>query len=171
MKAWFSCLLSLLLLACSSSPEPSAVPVSLAISAGAELNPSSRSKANPVIIRVYQLNALEPFKSTENLALYQKDSTLLAESLVDKKILKALLPNETRTVALEARTFDNSLIVMVRQTCVKTGFCISTTETKAVIFDSSIVENQVLPVSISLKTSQKEITVAVNLSQVISVSG
>lgn len=101
MKAWFSCLLSLLLLACSSSPEPSAVPVSLAISAGAELNPSSRSKANPVIIRVYQLNALEPFKSTENLALYQKDSTLLAESLVDKKILKALLPNETRTVALD----------------------------------------------------------------------
>ena len=80
--------------------KPQAVGYSLFIKAGADINPSRLSRANPVVLYLYQLNALEPFKSAQVIDLYRRDATLLANTLVHKTSLKSLLPNEQRTLEI-----------------------------------------------------------------------
>ncbi len=70
------------------------------LNAGENINPSSLSSANPVVVRIYQLSAIADFKGAQVLDLYQKDSELLAQSLLHKQELRSVLPNEQRKLQL-----------------------------------------------------------------------
>lgn len=96
----FMTILSLFFLnACSSStPEP--ILLTLTLNAGANINPSSVNPTNPVVLRLYQLSAIDDFKSAQVLDLYQKDTKLLASSLLHTQNIGSVLPNEKKSFQL-----------------------------------------------------------------------
>lgn len=104
-------LLSLFLLnACSSStPEP--VLLTVMLNAGENINPSKLSRANPVVVRLYQLSAIEDFKAAQVLDLYQIDTKLLASSLLHKQNLGSVLPNEKKSFQLSIQPGTKYLAV------------------------------------------------------------
>lgn len=111
-------LLVLILLSCGcssmfGSDEPEVITYPLTIVAGNDINPSQLSQANPVIVHLYQLNALEPFQSAEVIDLYRQDATLLAETLMKKTSLPSLLPNENRKLEINILPGTKYLAVFV----------------------------------------------------------
>jgi len=104
-------LISLFLLnACSSNtPEPTLL--KLTLNAGEKINPSQLSSANPVVLRLYQLSAIEDFKSAQVLDLYQEDAKLLASSLLYKQSIGSVLPSEQRSLQLSIQPGTKYLAV------------------------------------------------------------
>jgi len=99
----FTLFLSLCLLSSCSifgSDEPEPVMLSLSIQSSDHINPSQLSAANPLVLNVYQLKAIDAFKSAQSLDLFQKDLTLLADSLINKQTLATLLPNTKKQVSI-----------------------------------------------------------------------
>ncbi len=104
----FFAIFTMFLSACSmfGDSTPKETPVKLSISASDNINPSQLSKANPVVLRFYQLSAIEAFESAQVLDLYKQDSTTLADALIKKQTISSILPNELRqiTLALQPNT-------------------------------------------------------------------
>lgn len=69
----------------SGLDEPEPIYISTILSAGEHANPSKLSTANPVVIKLYQLNSIDTFKSAQALDLYQQDTRVLADSLIKRK--------------------------------------------------------------------------------------
>ena len=92
------CVLSACSLLGSDEPEP--IILTISIQSSAHINPSQLSEANPLVVNLYQLKALDAFKSAQTLDLYQKDLTLLADTLIHKQTLATLLPNSKTTLSL-----------------------------------------------------------------------
>lgn len=96
----------LLMSACSmfSDSTVETIPVQLTISASDNINPSKLSKANPVVLRLYQLSAIDVFESAQVLDLFQQDASTLATSLVKKQTISGVLPKEQRKITLDVAT-------------------------------------------------------------------
>lgn len=120
MKHFLSTLLCcsvLLLSGCSvfsGSDEPEPIYISTILSAGENANPSQLSTANPVVIKLYQLNSIDTFKSAQVLDLYQQDTKVLADSLIKKKTLTSLVPKEKRNLNIELLSGTKYLAVFVQ---------------------------------------------------------
>lgn len=105
--------LTSLMIGCSSSqPEP--VKVNLMIKASDNINPSQLSDANPVVMRLYQLSALEDFDSAQVLDLYQQDTKVLAKTLIQKHKLNSVLPNEQKTIVITLQPTTKFLAVFAQ---------------------------------------------------------
>ena len=72
------------------------------------------SKGNPVVVNLYQLKGVEAFQSAQILDLFEKDSSILAETLVKKQILASVLPEEKRTQTLAIAQGTKYLAVFVQ---------------------------------------------------------
>jgi len=111
------CCSALILSGCSvfsGSDEPEPVLISTILSAGANANPSQLSDANPVVIKLYQLNSVDTFKSAQVLDLYQEDTKVLSDSLIKKHTLASLVPKEKRTLDIELQAGTKYLAVFAQ---------------------------------------------------------
>lgn len=99
------------LVACGSKPPPPAPPkppavLRIQLEAGARLNPDTRARPSPVVVRVYELKAAAQFTSADFLSLQERDQATLGADVVAREEL-VLRPGESklisRTLAPETR--------------------------------------------------------------------
>jgi type VI secretion system protein VasD len=90
------------LVACSSAPSlpkivftPPPPHLVTTITATPQVNPDSRKRPSPVLVRVYELKADTAFNNADFMSLYQGDSTTLAADIVYREEFM-LQPGETR---------------------------------------------------------------------------
>ncbi|MDA9556431.1 type VI secretion system lipoprotein TssJ [Vibrio sp.] len=106
MRLLFLLMLSALTMGCSTSPEPTSVSYALNISADASSNPSEKSSANPILVRIYQLTDQQSFKQIPFIDLYNNDAELLANNLISKEILPIILPDSQvdKMISIDKKT-------------------------------------------------------------------
>jgi type VI secretion system protein VasD len=114
MKSLLSVLLIAFLLTSCSSNQPEPIILNLVINASDDINPSPFSAANPVVINLYQLTALDDFNSAQVLDLYQQDTKFLAATLIQKQNLYSFLPNEQKTISITIQPTTNILAVFAQ---------------------------------------------------------
>ncbi len=81
----------LLLTSCSFGPEPSVPPpppapakpviISVNIKSGKNLNPDLEGRSSPLVVRIYQLENIATFNTSDFFALYENDQSLLAKDI------------------------------------------------------------------------------------------
>ena len=84
---------ALALSACSSPPKPTAV--SATVQAGAGVNPDLRSRASPIVVRLYELKSSAAFSGADFVSLFERDQATLAADLAGREEF-VLRPGETR---------------------------------------------------------------------------
>jgi type VI secretion system protein VasD len=91
------------LVACGSKPPPPPPPkppavLRIQLEAGARLNPDTRARPSPVVVRVYELKAAAAFGSADFLSLQERDQATLGGDLVAREEL-VLRPGESRVIS------------------------------------------------------------------------
>ena len=94
-------MLALVLAGCGGGTVPLLPPakttlVSTAI-VGANVNPDSRKRPSPVIVRVYELKSTALFESTDFVTLFEKDQATLGGELLSREEF-VLRPNDVKAV-------------------------------------------------------------------------
>ena len=89
-----------LIAACSGSPSPGSV--DLTISAANDINPDPAGRASPVVLRIYQLAGGTQFQAADFFQLFDKETPTLGPDLVGREEV-TIAPGSTRslTVALK----------------------------------------------------------------------
>lgn len=77
------------------------VRLNVGLSAGAEVNPSVRGRASPVLVRIYQLKNNVRFNGADFLSLYDKDKDVLGDELIAREE-QILEPGKTLELELPA---------------------------------------------------------------------
>ena len=67
-----------------------------------------------MVIKLYQLNSVDTFKSAQVLDLYQEDTKVLSDSLIKKHTLASLVPKEKRTIDIELQAGTKYLAVFAQ---------------------------------------------------------
>ena len=90
--------------------------LSIRIVAAARLNPDSKARSSPVVVRVYELKSVNQFSSTDFMSLFEQDKTVLANDIVTREefvirpgatqTIDKLLPPETRAIGVMAAFRD-----------------------------------------------------------------
>lgn len=102
-------LVSFLLAACSSTRNPVGAALNLntdlrvMITAGEDINPNHDARSSPLVIRLYELKSPGGFQDADFIDIYERDEELLANSLVARHLLKAVVPGEQRQERLVLR--------------------------------------------------------------------
>lgn len=96
-RCWVAiCLmLGMLLPGCSSTPKP--VNVRAVVEAQKNVNPDSKGRASPVIVRVYELKSLAAFNDLDFFSLYERDKETLGAEMLAREELQ-LKPGESRLI-------------------------------------------------------------------------
>lgn len=105
---------SFLIMACSSSDESVFQPsmsVNVKMEATNDINAFEDDIARPLVVRVYQLKETGAFEKADFISLYESDSTVLAGTLVDTKVLAPVLPEEKRSFVLEVQQEAKAIAV------------------------------------------------------------
>ena len=71
-----------LLCACSSTPKPTIV--NTALNATADVNPDSKGRASPVVVRVYELRATAAFDGADFFSLWDREREALPNDLISR---------------------------------------------------------------------------------------
>jgi len=79
---------------CASTPDPTAIKVTL--EAAANVNPDVHGRPSPVIVRLYELRSPTAFTNADFFSLYDKDQEILGADLVVKEEIQ-LTPGEKRS--------------------------------------------------------------------------
>jgi len=102
------CVLCLFVLGACSSKPPQPTELAVSFEASAHINPDSRGRASPVVVRFYQLKNLTAFNAADFFSLYERDQDVLGADLVGKEEFQ-FTPGEkkqlTRTVPPEMCCF------------------------------------------------------------------
>jgi type VI secretion system protein VasD len=77
----------------------SAPSVTLAIEAAQDVNPDSRGRASPVVVRVYELSGLGNFNSADFLGLFEREQATLGATLVSRDEVQ-LRPSQSTQIKL-----------------------------------------------------------------------
>lgn len=88
------CLLTLLS-ACGSSP-PQPTIITAAVDAAADLNPDSRGRPSPLVLRLFELKTLAAFNSADFFSLWDRETETLGAELVAREEFQ-LRPGEDAT--------------------------------------------------------------------------
>jgi len=107
---WRILLLSALLLnttACSTkeeviAPTPDPTILELKLKAGKLLNPDIEGRASPLVVRIYQFEAIDKFNTSDFFAIYDNDVALLGQDIIFRKELE-LQPDTNRNLSLESK--------------------------------------------------------------------
>ncbi len=105
MRLFTSVLLSIAILGCGSSApvfQPS-IAVTVNMKAADDINTFDDDIPRPLIIRLYQLKESGAFENAEFVSIYESDSSVLAGSLIDSKVMPPVIPGETRSFTLEVQ--------------------------------------------------------------------
>jgi len=108
--------LAMVLSACGSTPPP---PVKLdpttidaKLVASPQVNPDSRKRPSPVVVRVYELKARTQFDAADFISLFEHDKDVLGSELVTKDEY-VLRPGETKDLARQPQPDTKFLAVLV----------------------------------------------------------
>lgn len=103
-----------LLWGCASGPKPT--PVDIQLAGAATVNPDSRNRPSPVMVRVYELKTPAAFESADFFSLFDKDRETLAADMNARDefvlqpgqtlSLKRLAKPDTRFIAVLAAYRD-----------------------------------------------------------------
>ncbi|PKM36293.1 MAG: type VI secretion system lipoprotein TssJ [Gammaproteobacteria bacterium HGW-Gammaproteobacteria-10] len=107
---WRILLSSALLLnttACSTkeeviAPTPDPTILELKLKAGKLLNPDIEGRASPLVVRIYQFEAIDKFNTSDFFAIYDNDVALLGQDIIFRKELE-LQPDTNRNLSLESK--------------------------------------------------------------------
>ncbi|MBK7648455.1 MAG: type VI secretion system lipoprotein TssJ [Betaproteobacteria bacterium] len=90
-----SAILSLLCMAaCSSTPKPPPPTVlQITFQATATVNPDSRGRPSPVVVRLFELKSLAAFEAADFFSLYERDKETLGSELLAREEIQ-LHPSE-----------------------------------------------------------------------------
>lgn len=69
-------------------PPPPPTVVQMTLSADAGVNPDSRGRASPVVVRVYELKTVAAFHGADFFALWEREKEALGEDLVAREELQ-----------------------------------------------------------------------------------
>ena len=108
-----SATLAILLSACSSDPTPITTSYALKTVSDDAINPYRSNKANPVVIRLYQLESKESFEQSSFISLYNNDRQALGNSLVVKQILPPVLPASESSTTIDINKKTQYLAALV----------------------------------------------------------
>lgn len=86
------------LLSCAGGPKPTMVQAALDVQP--TVNPDSRGRPSPIVIRLYALKSLGAFNSAAFFSLFEKDKDTLGSELVDSEEFQ-LMPGEKREIKKE----------------------------------------------------------------------
>ncbi|MCK6265152.1 type VI secretion system lipoprotein TssJ [Vibrio sp. ZSDE26] len=101
------------MLGCSSDPVPTYTTHNFAVKADDTINPSATSKANPVVVRLYQLNEKQVFLQAPFIELYTQDEQVLSSSLISKQVLSIVMPNSSNIIDIDINKNTLFLAVLV----------------------------------------------------------
>jgi type VI secretion system protein VasD len=87
--------LALAVLGCASTPKPTIVKMDLDVAPG--VNPDSRGRASPVVVRLFELKSLAAFNDSDFFSLFDRDKETLGAELVARDEMQ-LQPGEKRKV-------------------------------------------------------------------------
>ena len=85
------------LLSGCSSPPPAPKPTSVkaTVQAAADVNPDTRQRASPLVVRIYELKSAAAFEASDFLSLYDRDQATLGAEMVGREEF-TMRPGETR---------------------------------------------------------------------------
>jgi len=94
----------------SKPPEPTTIDAKL--EAATQINPDSRKRPSPVVVRVYELKARTQFDAADFLSLYERDKDVLGSEVLvrDEFVLR---PGETKDLARQPQPESKFLAVLV----------------------------------------------------------
>ncbi|AJJ09477.1 type VI secretion lipofamily protein [Yersinia rohdei] len=93
-------LITLLVMACSSTPQPEAVEkLMVELTTTKNINPNNKGVANPLRIWVYSLENADEFKSSDFFTITEENTPSLKEQMA-KVYDGIMLPNETKKIEL-----------------------------------------------------------------------
>lgn len=102
-----------LMLGCSSPPKPpKPTIIDVKLSAAATVNPDSRNRASPVIVRIYELKAPAAFESADFFSLFDKDRETLGADMTARDEF-VLQPGQTVGFKREVKSETRHLAVLV----------------------------------------------------------
>ncbi|CNJ42793.1 type VI secretion system lipoprotein TssJ [Yersinia aldovae] len=97
---FFVALVTLLVMACSSKPQPTQVEkLSVELTTAKNINPNDKGVANPLRISVYTLKSPDEFKSSDFFTITEEGTPSLKEQM-EKVYDGIMLPNETKKIEL-----------------------------------------------------------------------
>jgi type VI secretion system protein VasD len=117
-RAWAQLLamlsVTLMLTACGSTPPPKLDPATIdaKLVASPQVNPDSRKRPSPVVVRVYELKARTQFDAADFISLFEHDKDVLGSELVTKDEY-VLRPGETKDLARQPQPDTKFLAVLV----------------------------------------------------------
>ena len=98
-----------MLSACASKPV--VTPVTLTVAASVDVNPDSRNRASPILVRVYALKSTGPFDNADFFSLFEKDQATLGAELVQREEL-LLKPGDSRLLKMTLAADVKAIAVM-----------------------------------------------------------
>ena len=85
-----------LMAGCSSAPPaPKPTSVKATVQAAADVNPDSRKRASPLVVRIYELKSAAAFEAADFLSLYDRDQATLGAEMVGREEF-TMRPGESR---------------------------------------------------------------------------
>ncbi|VWX55942.1 Type VI secretion system protein VasD [Burkholderiales bacterium 8X] len=81
------------------APKPIVTPISLALTAGSDVNPDARGRASPLNVRVYALKTSGAFESADFFTLFEKDQATLGAEMVQREEL-LFRPGESKKLEM-----------------------------------------------------------------------
>ena len=111
LKNWTLLVASATLLwGCASGPKPT--PVDLQLTGAATVNPDSRNRPSPVMVRVYELKTPAAFESADFFSLFDKDRETLAADMNTRDEF-VLQPGQTVSLKRDAKMDTRYIGVLV----------------------------------------------------------
>lgn len=99
-QCFFVALVTLLVMACSSKPQPAQVDkLVVELTTAKDINPNDKGVANPLRISVYTLKNKDEFKSSDFFTITEEGTPSLKEQM-EKVYDGIMLPNETKKIEL-----------------------------------------------------------------------
>ncbi|KAF7772300.1 type VI secretion system protein VasD [Pseudoalteromonas citrea] len=115
-------LICLVLAGCSGGDalQRYSLPIKLRMETNEQLN-WANDAANPVAVRIYQLTKKDRFSQNDFITLFNGDTAVLAEQLIEKKRLYPVMPNTSEEVIVKLLPGVRYLAVLVEFTEYKAG--------------------------------------------------
>lgn len=111
LKNWTLLVASATLLwGCASGPKPT--PVDIQLTGAATVNPDSRNRPSPVMVRVYELKTPAAFESADFFSLFDKDRETLAADMNTRDEF-VLQPGQTVSLKRDAKMDTRYIGVLV----------------------------------------------------------
>ena len=104
-------LLSAWMLSACAATKPVVTPVTLTVTASADVNPDGRNRASPILVRVYALKSTGTFDSADFFSLFEKDQATLGGELVQREEL-LLKPGDSKPLQMKLSADVKAIAVM-----------------------------------------------------------